>query len=118
AVDLARHHRRVRRFHPPVRAEAAAGGGAGAREFRVRAGHATPGRCDGGQPVNPLPTQPKAGVFGILVRKVPVLAKITGHIPPGQFGRYLVVGVWNTAFGYSTYAAFTALLTPRIPHAY
>lgn len=43
---------------------------------------------------------------------------IVGHFPPGQFGRYLVVGGVNTVFGYGTYAALTAVLTPRIPFAY
>lgn len=38
------------------------------------------------------------------------LASLTKHIPPGQIGRYFLVGIWNTAFGYGTYAAFTALL--------
>jgi putative flippase GtrA len=37
-------------------------------------------------------------------------SSLTRHIPPGQLVRYLIVGVWNTAFGYGTYAAFTALL--------
>ena len=44
--------------------------------------------------------------------------KLTGHIPPGQFGRYLVVGAWNTLFGYGSFAFFTAILNPRIPHSY
>lgn len=43
---------------------------------------------------------------------------MTNHFPPGQFARYLVVGLVNTVFGYSTYAALTALLTPRMPYAY
>lgn len=43
---------------------------------------------------------------------------IVNHFPPGQFGRYLVVGVANTIFGYGTYAGLTALLTPHIPFAY
>jgi putative flippase GtrA len=34
------------------------------------------------------------------------------HIPPGQLLRYLITGVWNTLFGYGTFALFTALLTP------
>ena len=38
------------------------------------------------------------------------LTRLAGHIPPGQLGRYLLVGIWNTAFGYGTFAAFTALL--------
>lgn len=45
-------------------------------------------------------------------------AAILRHFPPGQFGRYLVVGVVNTIFGYSTYAGLTALLTPHLPYAY
>lgn len=44
--------------------------------------------------------------------------KLTSHIPPGQFARYLLVGGWNTVFGYATYAVLTALLTPRIRYAY
>lgn len=43
---------------------------------------------------------------------------IVDHFPPGQFGRYLVVGIVNTAFGYAIYAWLTALLTPHIPLAY
>jgi putative flippase GtrA len=45
-------------------------------------------------------------------------AGLTKHIPPGQLARYLVVGVWNTLFGYGTYALFTALLAPVVPHSY
>lgn len=44
--------------------------------------------------------------------------KLARQIPPGQFGRYLLVGAWNTLFAYGSYAALTALLTPHIPHAY
>ena len=40
------------------------------------------------------------------------------HIPPGQFGRYLLVGAGNTIFGYSTYALLTAILDPIVPHGY
>lgn len=43
---------------------------------------------------------------------------IVDHFPPGQFGRYLAVGLANTAFGYGTYAGLTALFTPHIPLAY
>lgn len=45
-------------------------------------------------------------------------AHILRHFPPGQFVRYLVVGLVNTLFGYGTYAGLTALLTPHIPFAY
>ena len=46
------------------------------------------------------------------------MASLTKHIPPGQFGRYLLVGVWNTFFGYGLFALFTLMLDPRIPHGY
>jgi putative flippase GtrA len=45
-------------------------------------------------------------------------AALAAHFPPGQFLRYLVVGVWNTLFGYAVYAALTAVLTPLIPYSY
>ena len=44
--------------------------------------------------------------------------KLTRHVPPGQFGRYLLVGAWNTLFGYGSFAFFTAILSPMIPHSY
>ncbi|HOE66528.1 MAG TPA: GtrA family protein [Candidatus Hydrogenedentes bacterium] len=37
---------------------------------------------------------------------------------PRQFGRYMLVGLFNTAFGYAVYAGLTYALTPRLPHAY
>jgi len=43
---------------------------------------------------------------------------LTRHIPPGQFGRYLLVGSWNVLFGYSTFALFTAVLNAIVPHSY
>ncbi len=53
--------------------------------------------------------QPKAGF----------LSRLTSHIPPGQFVRYIIVGVWNTAFGYSTFAGLYYFLHHRnIPAAY
>ena len=52
------------------------------------------------------------------LQNIPTVAKLTSHIPPGQFGRYLAVGVFNTLFGYSTYVILTAVLTPHVPHAY
>ena len=45
-------------------------------------------------------------------------AWVVHHFPPGQFGRYLAVGVCNTVFGYGVYAGLTALLTPHLPLAY
>ena len=46
------------------------------------------------------------------------LGRFTRHIPPAQFGRYILIGVWNTLFGYAMYAVLTALLTPHVPYAY
>ena len=46
------------------------------------------------------------------------LAAIASHIPQGQFGRYLLVGVWNTAFGYATFAIFTAALDRFVAQSY
>lgn len=40
------------------------------------------------------------------------LQLLTKHVPPGQLGRYLLTGVWNTLFGYGTFVLFTALLAP------
>jgi putative flippase GtrA len=52
------------------------------------------------------------------LQKMPAVAKLTSHVPPTQFVRYLLVGASNTIIGYSSYAVLTAVLTPRIPHAY
>jgi len=52
------------------------------------------------------------------VSKFPLRSRFAKHVPPGQFTRYLIVGVWNTLFGYSVYALLTALLTPRLRFAY
>lgn len=43
---------------------------------------------------------------------------VTEHIPPGQFLQYLIVGGWNTAFAYGSYALLTALLQPHFAHGY
>jgi putative flippase GtrA len=52
------------------------------------------------------------------LQQLPGVSSLLSHIPPGQFGRYLLVGMWNTLFGYGTFAGFTALLDPRIPYGY
>ena len=46
------------------------------------------------------------------------IRRLTSHIPPDQFGRYLFVGLWNTLFGYGSYALLTATLAPVVPHSY
>ena len=50
--------------------------------------------------------------------RFPWRARIAKQLPPGQLARYLLVGVWNTVFGYSLYALFTALLMPRVRFGY
>jgi len=47
-----------------------------------------------------------------------LFARLTSHIPAAQFSRYTLVGIWNTIFGYGSYAALTAFFTPRVPHGY
>ena len=56
--------------------------------------------------------QPAAGP------KTPVIARLKSHFPPQQMGRYLVVGIGNTVFGYATFALLTALLSPLVAHGY
>jgi putative flippase GtrA len=46
------------------------------------------------------------------------LRRLASHLPPEQFGRYLLVGGWNTLFGYGSYAVLTAVLMPVISHGY
>lgn len=45
----------------------------------------------------------------------PILPRLLSHIPPRQLFRYLLVGVWNTGFGYGTFVLFTYLLSRRWP---
>jgi len=45
-------------------------------------------------------------------------APLTDHIPQGQFLRYLVVGGWNTLFGFGSYAFLTAVLDRHFSHGY
>lgn len=52
------------------------------------------------------------------LQRIPTVVRFTRHIPPEQFGRYLIVGVCNTIFGYASYAVLTAALTPRVPYGY
>jgi len=46
-----------------------------------------------------------------------VLERFRG-VPRGQLLRYLVVGGWNTLFGYGVFAGLTWALTGRVPYAY
>jgi putative flippase GtrA len=52
------------------------------------------------------------------LQQISLIRRLTRHIPPAQFGRYILVGLWNTLFGFATYAALTAILTPHVPYAY
>jgi putative flippase GtrA len=52
---------------------------------------------------------PKTGLFP---------RQLARHFPPGQVVRYLIVGLWNTLFGYGLYALFTWLLTGVMPAPY
>jgi putative flippase GtrA len=44
-----------------------------------------------------------------------MIENLTRHIPPGQFLRYIVVGVWNTIFGYACFMLFTWLFIRLLP---
>jgi putative flippase GtrA len=56
----------------------------------------------------------------LLVQQHPsdLIARLKQLFPAGQFARYLCVGVWNTIFGYGSYAAFLFLFTHFLPHRY
>jgi putative flippase GtrA len=43
---------------------------------------------------------------------------VVHNFPPGQFARYLTVGLVNTIFGYCSFAVLNKLLTPHMPYAY
>jgi putative flippase GtrA len=43
------------------------------------------------------------------------IGRLLRHVPPGQFLRYVLVGVWNTLFGYGVFAVFEFLLSRRYP---
>ncbi len=49
------------------------------------------------------------------MKELPLLKEV---FPAGQTLRYLLVGTWNTFFGYALFAAFTYLLTGLIPYAF
>ncbi|HET7215487.1 MAG TPA: hypothetical protein VFL79_17995 [Terriglobia bacterium] len=49
--------------------------------------------------------------------KIAWIRRLASHIPPEQFGRYLLVGAWNTLFGYRGYAVLTFVRAPVVPHS-
>jgi putative flippase GtrA len=44
-----------------------------------------------------------------------LIRNLTQHIPPGQFLRYLVVGAFNTVFGYASFMLFTWIFVRLAP---
>jgi putative flippase GtrA len=46
------------------------------------------------------------------------LLRFARRVTSGQFVRYLIVGGWNTAFGYGTFVLFTFLFTKHSVHGY
>jgi putative flippase GtrA len=44
--------------------------------------------------------------------------ELTRELHLRQFGRYLLVGAWNTLFAYGSFALLTAVLTPVVPYGY
>lgn len=44
-----------------------------------------------------------------------MIKSITQHIPPGQLVRYLLVGAWNTLFGYGCFFLFARLFLHLMP---
>lgn len=44
-----------------------------------------------------------------------MIRRIAQHIPPGQLVRYLVVGAWNTLFGYGCFFFFVHLFLQVMP---
>jgi putative flippase GtrA len=62
---------------------------------------------------------PVAGAAAVKpARRFGRLSKFASHIPPGQFLRYILVGIWNTVLGYGLYALLTMLLMPRFRFGY
>jgi putative flippase GtrA len=46
------------------------------------------------------------------------LLRFARRVTSGQFVRYILVGIWNTALGYGMFAYFTFLFTKFSPHGY
>ncbi len=63
----------------------------------------------------PIPVVPIAQNPDIPTRR---LARIVRKLPHGQFIRFLGVGIWNTIFGYCSYAAFLFLFSHLLPQRF
>jgi glycosyltransferase involved in cell wall biosynthesis len=90
----------------------------GWKMLRLKKKRSTPGQAPSLESATATREDPLTNTDRTSLRDIPWVARLTSHIPPGQFTRYLIVGVWNTFFGYSLYALFVALLTPRLQFAY
>lgn len=66
----------------------------------------------------PAPRTTKGTPLASRLLKIAWIRRLASHIPPEQFGRYLLVGAWNTLFGYGDYAVLTFVLAPVVPHSY
>jgi len=62
--------------------------------------------------------QAYAKFIGNYPKKRAFLRSLTNHIPPSQLARYLIVGIWNTAFAYGSFALFTFWLAKYMPASY
>ncbi len=47
-----------------------------------------------------------------------MIRQLRREVLSAQFGRYMLVGFWNTLFGYATFAGLTYALTDHLPYAY
>ena len=63
----------------------------------------------------PLPVIPIAQNPNVPTRR---LARIVNRLPKGQFVRYLCVGIWNTLFGYISFAACLFLFSHLLPQRF
>jgi putative flippase GtrA len=44
-----------------------------------------------------------------------LIKRLTQHIPPGQMMRYLIVGLWNTLFGYGCFFLLVRIFLHALP---
>ena len=63
----------------------------------------------------PMPVVPIAQNPDVPTRR---LARIVSRLPKRQFVRYVSVGVWNTFFGYCSYAGFLFLFSHLLPQRF
>lgn len=63
--------------------------------------------------------QPTSGSLTRRLRDFAIVRRVLALFPPGQFVRYLCVGVFNTVFGYSTFAIINFFLhRAHVPASY